>query len=114
MIAVSFGNGKLQILSTNQGEILYDIDDKELRFPVFSMCWKPNVESGKNSQKLIGVAADGRVISWTIESGEKLQHHQVSLDEDQHYQAVGYSSDGKMFCAAGDKPSIEVFDDETL
>jgi hypothetical protein len=49
MIAVSFGNGKLQILSTNQGEILYDIDDEELRFPVFSMCWRPTNEKGKNS-----------------------------------------------------------------
>ena len=80
MVAVSFADGKVQILSTNKGEILFDINDEELRFPVFSMCWKPCSGFDKWAQKLIGVAADGRVVTWTIEQGNKLQHHYITLD----------------------------------
>lgn len=60
------------------------------------------------AQKLIGVCADGRIVTWTVHTGNKLEH--ISLDKDQAYQAVSYSFDGNRFVAAGDNPSLEVFD----
>jgi len=112
--AVSFSDGELKIISTLNGEVLHHIKDEELPYPVYSMCWKPVAEvDSQVAQKLIGVCADGRVISWTVHTGNKLEHDFLSLDPKQAYQAVGYSLDGYRFVAAGDNPSLEVFDSMT-
>jgi hypothetical protein len=41
MIAVSFADGNLKILNPVDGSTMFDIQDDDLPFPVFSMCWKP-------------------------------------------------------------------------
>jgi len=61
----------------------------------------------------VGVCADGRIVSWTVHSGNKLEHAFMSLDPDQTYQAIGYSIDGLRYVAAGDNPSIDIYDELT-
>lgn len=78
------------------------------------MSWQPVQDfDSQVAQKLIGVCADGRVVTWTVHTGNKLEHNFLSLDSKQAYQAVSYSSDGYRFVAAGDNPSLEVFDSLT-
>lgn len=52
-------------------------------------------------------------MTWTVHTGNKLEHNFLSLDPKQAYQAVSYSFDGNRFVAAGDNPSLEVFDADT-
>jgi WD40 repeat protein len=78
------------------------------------MCWRPSRDKESQvEQKLIGVCADGRIVTWTVHQGNKLKHTMVHEDPDQHYQAVGYSFDGRRFAAAGDSSSIDIYDEAT-
>ena len=38
----------------------------------------------------------------------------MSVDEYQTYQSCGYAYDGGRIVCAGDKPSIEIFDEENM
>ena len=43
LVAVSFADSQLKIISTVNGETLFHIQDKDLPYPVFSMSWKPSM-----------------------------------------------------------------------
>jgi len=73
LLAVSFANGNLKILNPNNGAEMFNITSEDLPFPVFCMCWKPQ-RYFDSPQKLIGVCADGRILSWTVSMGESLTH----------------------------------------
>ena len=80
---------------------------------MYSFCWKPKHINSQVEQKLVGVCADGRIVSWTVYSGNKLEHAIMSPDADQSYQAIGYSIDGIRYVAAGDCAAIDIYDELT-
>ena len=43
LIAASFANGNLKILNPHNGAQMFDITDENLPYPVFNMCWKPQM-----------------------------------------------------------------------
>lgn len=43
LAAVTFFDGSLQIISTMLGDRLYEIHDDEMRMPITSLAWRPNL-----------------------------------------------------------------------
>jgi len=95
------------------GDVLYNIKDPEVSYPITALAWKPTARDGSEVQTFKALGSDGRILMWRPKYSDSLKTLLVS--ETNSYQCIDYSPDsGSKFVAAGKLPLLEVYDDETL
>ena len=76
--AVSLFDGSIKIMSTMNGDIMYDIKDELMNDTVTSLAWMPVLEEAVNKQKLLGACLDGSIVRWTSDMRNSIEH--ISLN----------------------------------
>lgn len=74
LAAVTFFDGSLQIISTMLGDRLYEIHDDEMRMPITSLAWRPNLGNSAENQNLLGACLDGSILRWNTEQSNTVEH----------------------------------------
>ncbi|XP_069829295.1 uncharacterized protein [Dendropsophus ebraccatus] len=105
-LAVGFGNGAIQIVNVDSGELSRTLfSGHRTRQAITSLSYHP-----KNANILVGAGADGLISFYDIKSDLNV----LSLTEQENeIHALDFSMDGRVFATAGKDRHIRLYDSHT-